>query len=190
MKLNGCVPSSGRARTPAHAVALPPPSSCTDSGCVRRLPNYTAEIDGVSLHFIHKPSERAGARPLILCHGWPGGVFELLNAADLLTNPPEGQQAFHVVIPSLPGFGFSSSYDRPWTMEDAAATYDELMRLLGYTTFAAQGTDWGSITARCLGALYPSRCKGALRRCSLTPPLLRGSLQLCILTSALLKDLP
>ncbi|KAL8280072.1 hypothetical protein RQP46_007653 [Phenoliferia psychrophenolica] len=139
---------------------------------INSFPNYKVTIEDLSIHFIHQRSSHPNAIPIILCHGWPGFFVEFLDVIELLVNPPEGQQAFHVVVPSMPGFTFS---DPPrtskWRMDDTARVFDKLMTGLGYSSYAAQGGDWGSITARCLGALHPTHCLAVhLNFCPATGP--------------------
>lgn len=124
--------------------------------------HYKVEIEELDLHFLHHRSQRQDAVPLILCHGWPGHFGEFLGMIPLLTAPESADEpAFHVVVPSQPGFAFSSPVKtHKHTMDDTARLFDKLMTGLGYETYVAQGGDWGSITARCLGALYPDRCRG------------------------------
>jgi pimeloyl-ACP methyl ester carboxylesterase len=113
------------------------------------LPQFITEIDGVDIHFIHARSKHETALPLIVTHGWPGSVIEQLKIIDPLTNPTahgaSASDAFHVVIPSLPGYGFSG---RPtgigWDPDRIARTWAELMKRLGYTRYVAQGGDWGT----------------------------------------------
>jgi len=118
----------------------------------RRLnafPQFRTEIDGLGIHFLHVRSAQVQARPLILTHGWPGSVVEFLNVIDPLTNPTKHggrpEDAFHVVIPSLPGYGFS---DKPsasgWGLPRIARAWSVLMRRLGYADYLAQGGDWGA----------------------------------------------
>ncbi|GAA5997224.1 epoxide hydrolase family protein [Rhodotorula paludigena] len=135
--------------------------------------NYRVEIEGLDIHFLHYPSSRAGAFPLILCHGWPGGYHEFLHVLERLTEPKDqGSRAFHVVVPSMPGYAFSSPpKTAKWGMEDTARVFDKLMTGLGYVRYAAQGGDWGSITARCLGSLHKENCVAVhLNFCPVPPP--------------------
>ncbi len=114
-----------------------------------RLPQFVTEIDGLDIHFIHVRSKHENALPLIVTHGWPGSVIEQLKIIDPLTNPTahgaSASDAFHVVIPSLPGFGFSA---RPtttgWGPDRTAGAWLVLMKSLGYTRFVAQGGDLGA----------------------------------------------
>ena len=118
------------------------------------LGQYRTEIDGLGIHFLHVRSRHQNALPILLSHGWPGSVLEFVKVIGPLTEPTghggNAEGAFHVVIPSLPGFGFS---DQPastgWDMERTAHAWVELLRRLGYTHYAAQGGDWGAgITTR------------------------------------------
>ena len=122
-------------------------------------------IDGVGIHAIHQRSPEPDARPLVLTHGWPGSVLELLDCIGPLADPVahggEAADAFHVVCPSLPGYGFS---DRPtevgWGIERIAAATDELMARLGYDRYLAQGGDWGSMVTAALGTHHVDRVAG------------------------------
>src|SRR5688572_11105004 len=113
------------------------------------LPMFMTEIDGVDIHFIHVRSKHANALPLIVTHGWPGSVIEQLKIIDPLTNPTahggSASDAFHLVIPSMPGYGFSGKpTDKGWNPDRIARAWAELMRRLSYTRYVAQGGDWGS----------------------------------------------
>jgi pimeloyl-ACP methyl ester carboxylesterase len=113
------------------------------------LPQFTTKIDGVDIHFIHVRSRHQNALPMIITHGWPGSVIELLKVIDPLTNPTvfggRAEDAFDVVIPSLPGYGFSSKpTSTGWNPERIAQAWAELMRRLGYARYVAQGGDWGA----------------------------------------------
>ena len=118
----------------------------------RRLnayPQFRTEIDGLGIHFLHVRSPHEHARPIILTHGWPGSVVEFLNVIGPLTNPTkhggQPEDAFHVVMPSLPGFGFSDKpTDSGWGLPRIARAWSVLMRRLGYTDYLAQGGDWGA----------------------------------------------
>jgi pimeloyl-ACP methyl ester carboxylesterase len=129
------------------------------------LPQFVAEIDGLGIHFIHVRSEHEGALPLIVTHGWPGSVIEQLKIIDPLTNPTAhggtAADAFHLVIPSLPGYGFSG---KPaitgWGPDRIARAWAELMRRLGYTRFAAQGGDWGGMVTDVMGTQAPPELAG------------------------------
>jgi pimeloyl-ACP methyl ester carboxylesterase len=124
------------------------------------LPNFMTEIDGLDIHFIHVRSSHDNALPLIITHGWPGSVIELLNIIDPLTNPTahggSAADAFDVVIPSIAGYGFS---DKPqttgWGPDHMARAWIELMNRLGYDKFVAQGGDWGAIITDLMAAQAP-----------------------------------
>jgi pimeloyl-ACP methyl ester carboxylesterase len=125
------------------------------------LPQFVTEIDGLEIHFIHVRSPHEDAVPVIITHGWPGSVFELLKVVDPLTNPPSGDDAFHVVIPSLPGYGFSARPDAPgWNPDRIARAWDELMKRLGYERYVAQGGDWGAVIVEAMGRQAPDGLLG------------------------------
>jgi pimeloyl-ACP methyl ester carboxylesterase len=119
-------------------------------------PQFMTEIDGQPLHFYHMRSQEPDAMPLVLLHGWPGGAIEFLELIGPLTDPVahggKAEDAFHVVIPSTPGFGFSGQQkETGWTTARVAAAVAELMRRLGYDRYGAQGGDWGAFVAPELG---------------------------------------
>lgn len=125
------------------------------------LGQFKTEIQGLDIHFIHVRSPRADALPLIITHGWPGSVIEFMGVIEALANPPEGQLAFHVVAPSLPGFGFSGKpSETGWGVPKIAMAWAELMTRLGYTEWVAQGGDWGSIVTTAIGVIRPEGCLG------------------------------
>jgi pimeloyl-ACP methyl ester carboxylesterase len=114
------------------------------------LPQFTTEIDGLTIHFIHVRSKEKNALPLIVTHGWPGSVLEQLKIVDPLTNPTahgaSATDAFDLVIPSMPGYGFSGKPTTPgWGPVHIARVWIELMKRLGYNRFVAQGGDWGAL---------------------------------------------
>ena len=116
---------------------------------LNKIPQFTTVIDGQQIHFLHVRSSEPGATPLVLTHGWPGSVVEFLDLIGPLTDPAahggDPADAFHVVIPALPGFGFSGPVaDAGWTTNRIARAWAELMRRLGYERFAAQGGDIGA----------------------------------------------
>ena len=120
------------------------------------LPQFTAEIDGVEIHFIHVRSRHENALPLIMTHGWPGSVIELLDTIGPLTDPTayggSAHDAFHLVLPSLPGYGFSSEPDElGWEASRVARAWAELMRRLGYSRYVAQGGDVGPLVTDLMG---------------------------------------
>ncbi|NWC88445.1 alpha/beta fold hydrolase [Pseudomonas reactans] len=124
------------------------------------FPQFRTRIDGLGIHFIHVRSRHPGALPILMTHGWPGSIVEFLNVIDPLTNPTAhggaASDAFDVVIPSQPGFGFSDKPDvAGWDMARTARAWAELMRRLGYSKWVAQGGDWGSGITHTLGHLRP-----------------------------------
>jgi pimeloyl-ACP methyl ester carboxylesterase len=109
------------------------------------LPQFRTEIDGVEIHFIHVRSSHEDALPLIMTHGWPGSVVELLDSVEPLTEPADSESAFHLVLPSLPGYGFSAEPQKlGWDLSRTARAWAELMHRLGYTRYTAQGGDVGA----------------------------------------------
>jgi pimeloyl-ACP methyl ester carboxylesterase len=129
------------------------------------LPNYVTEIDGLDIHFIHVQSKHANALPLIVTHGWPGSVVEQLKIVDPLTNPTahggSATDAFHLVIPSMPGYGFSGKPKTTgWDPAHIARAWVVLMKRLGYTKFVAQGGDWGAIIVDQMGLQAPPELLG------------------------------
>jgi pimeloyl-ACP methyl ester carboxylesterase len=129
------------------------------------LPQFMTEIDSLNIHFIHVRSRHAHALPLIVTHGWPGSVIEQLKIIDPLVNPTahggNASDAFHVVIPSMPGYGFSGKPTTTgWGPERIARTWVALMRRLGYTRFVAQGGDWGALVVDVMGASAPPELLG------------------------------
>jgi pimeloyl-ACP methyl ester carboxylesterase len=124
------------------------------------VPNYLTEIDGQTLHFVHVPSAVPGATPLLLLHTYPGSFAEFLGMIGPLTDPVahggRAEDAFSVVVPSMPGIGFSTPVtEGGWTLARVARTYDTLMRRLGYHSYGAHGSDMGAMIARELGLLAP-----------------------------------
>ena len=129
------------------------------------LPQYTTVIDGVTIHFIHVRSRHENALPLIMTHGWPGSVFELLETVGPLTDPTAhggtAADAFHLVLPSLPGYGFSSqASELGWDSSRIALAWTELMKRLGYTRFVAQGGDVGALVTDVMGRQAPEGLAG------------------------------
>ncbi|MDG5751397.1 epoxide hydrolase [Qipengyuania sp. XHP0211] len=122
---------------------------------------FTTEIDGLSIHFLHRRSSREDAIPLVITHGWPGSVVEVLGVIDELAEPADPDQpAFHVVAPSLPGYGFSGKPTATgWGVERIARAWAELMQRLGYTGWVAQGGDWGAAVTTAIGQLAPEGCR-------------------------------
>jgi pimeloyl-ACP methyl ester carboxylesterase len=120
------------------------------------LPQFITEIDSLDIHFIHVRSEHEDALPLVVNHGWPGSIVEQLKIIDRLTDPTShgasGDDAFHVVIPSMPGYGFSGKpTGTGWGPERMGRAWDELMKRLGYSRYVAQGGDWGAFVVDQMG---------------------------------------
>ncbi len=129
------------------------------------FPQFVTKIDGVDIHFIHVKSRHPNALPLIITHGWPGSVIELLKVIDPLTNPTahggSAEDAFHVVIPSLPGYGFSGEpTELGWDSPRIARAWAELMKRLGYTRYVAQGGDVGAAVTDAMGRQAPKGLVG------------------------------
>jgi pimeloyl-ACP methyl ester carboxylesterase len=125
------------------------------------LPQFITEIDGLDIHFMHVRSKHENALPLIVTHGWPGSIIEQLKIIDPLTNPTahggSASDAFHVVIPSMPGYGFSGKPTRTgWGPERMGRAWAELMQRLGYTRYVAQGGDWGAFVVDQMGLQAPA----------------------------------
>jgi pimeloyl-ACP methyl ester carboxylesterase len=129
------------------------------------VPQFMTEIDGLDIHFIHVTSQHEDALPLLITHGWPGSIVEMLNVIGPLTDPTahsgSAEDAFHVVIPSMPGYGFSAKPDETgWDVPHIARAWAELMKRLGYTRYAAQGGDWGALITEVMGAQAPEGLVG------------------------------
>jgi epoxide hydrolase len=131
---------------------------------LNRFDHFLTEINDLDVHFIHQRSPHAEARPLLITHGWPGSVVEFHKVIEPLVNPTkfggDAADAFHVVCPSLPGFGFSGKPSTTgWGIERIAQAWATLMTRLGYDRYFAQGGDWGSAVTRCLGEQDPEHCE-------------------------------
>src|SRR5215467_507634 len=132
---------------------------------LNELPQFMTEIDGVEVHFIHVRSHDEHALPLIMTHGWPGSVIELLDTVGPLTDPTahggQAEDAFHLVLPSLPGYGFSSEpAELGWNVGRVAQAWAELMRRLGYSHYVAQGGDVGAAVTDTIGRQAPEGLLG------------------------------
>src|ERR671938_513211 len=132
---------------------------CEDK--LKALPHFITEIDGLDIHFIHVRSEHEDALPLIVTHGWPGSIIEQLKIIDPLTNPTahggSASHAFDVVVPSMPGYGFSGKPATPgWNPAHIARAWDTLMKRLGYERYVAQGGDWGAFVVDQMGLQAPA----------------------------------
>ncbi|SJM35465.1 epoxide hydrolase family protein [Mesorhizobium delmotii] len=129
------------------------------------LPQFMTTIDGVDIHFIHVRSKHPNALPLIMTHGWPGSVFELLKTVGPLTDPTahggRAEDAFDLVLPSMPGYGFSGKpTETGWGPDRIAQTWAQLMKRLGYTRYVAQGGDWGSPVSSAMARQAPTGLLG------------------------------
>ena len=132
---------------------------------INAVPNFITEIDGLDIHFIHVRSKHENALPLIVTHGWPGSVIEQMKIIDPLTNPTahggNASDAFHVVIPSIPGYGYSGKPTTTgWDPVHIARAWTVLMKRLGYTKFVAQGGDWGAVITDMMGVQAPPELLG------------------------------
>ncbi|MFD7884667.1 epoxide hydrolase family protein [Streptomyces bauhiniae] len=137
-----------------------------------RIGQFRTTIDGLGIHFLHRRSARPDATPLVLTHGWPGSIAEFTDVVEELADPEDADApAFHVVVPSLPGFGYS---DRPattgWGTAKIAAAWVELMGRLGYDRFVAHGGDWGGNITTVLGGRYPAHVLGIHSTFAEAPP--------------------
>ena len=129
------------------------------------FPQFITKIDGLDIHFIHVRSKNPKALPLLISHGWPGSVLEQIKLIDLLTDPTahggKAGDAFDVVIPSMPGYGFSGKpTSTGWGPEHMASAWAKLMNRLGYTRYVAQGGDWGAIVVDFMGVQAPAGLLG------------------------------
>jgi epoxide hydrolase len=132
---------------------------------LNRFAQFVTELDGLAIHFLHVRSPHPDAMPLIITHGWPGSIVEFQKVIEPLTNPTafggEAADAFHLVCPSLPGFGFSAKpATTGWGVDRIASAWAGLMDRLGYISYGAQGGDWGSAVTTAVGALDSSHCVG------------------------------
>jgi hypothetical protein len=139
------------------------------------IPQFHTRIDGATIHFLHVRSPQPDALPLVMTHGWPGSVVEFLDVLGPLTDPQshggDAADAFHLVLPSIPGFGFSGPSSEPgWTVPHIAYAWAELMRRLGYSRYGAQGGDWGHAISRELGIIDVAHAVGIHLNSLLTQP--------------------
>jgi pimeloyl-ACP methyl ester carboxylesterase len=142
---------------------------------LKALPQFVTEIDGLDIHFIHVRSKHDNALPMIVTHGWPGSVIEQMKIIDPLTNPTahsaSAADAFHLVIPSLPGHGFSGKPTAPgWTPVSIARAWATLMQRLGYTRYVAQGGDWGNAVSEVMALQQPQGLLGIHTNMAATVP--------------------
>jgi hypothetical protein len=132
---------------------------------LNQYPQFTTKIDGLEIHFLHVQSPHAEALPLLMTHGWPGSLVEFINVIQPLVNPTafggRAEDAFHLVIPSLPGFGFSEKPKEPgWNLVRIATAWTTLMQRLGYRRWVSHGTDWGAAVCTVLGHMRPAGLAG------------------------------
>ncbi|MGR8948932.1 MAG: epoxide hydrolase family protein [Gammaproteobacteria bacterium] len=142
---------------------------------INQYPQFITEIDGIDIHFVHIKSPHQDAAPLVMTHGWPGSIVEFLNVIKPLTDPTayggDAQDAFHLVLPTMPGYGFSAKPTEPgWTIERIGQAWTKLMVRLGYQQFFAQGGDWGSTVTHSIAATETAHCRGAHVNMSLVSP--------------------
>ena len=124
---------------------------------LNQLDHFVTEVDGQRVHFVHARSRHAQALPLVLSHGWPGSIVEFLDVFGPLTDPPDPSDAFHVVAPSLPGYGFSGPVSEPgWHPRRMAQAFTVLMDWLGYARYGVQGGDWGSLVSQNMATSRPT----------------------------------
>jgi pimeloyl-ACP methyl ester carboxylesterase len=139
------------------------------------LPQFITEIDGLDIHFIHVKSKEKNAMPMIVTHGWPGSIIEQMKIIEPLTNPTAhggtSADAFHLVIPSLPGYGFSGKPTKPgWNPVTIAKAWATLMQRLGYTNYVAQGGDWGNAVSEVMALQQPPGLLGIHTNMAATVP--------------------
>ncbi len=142
---------------------------------INALPNFITEIDGLDIHFIHVRSKHENALPMIVTHGWPGSIIEQMKIIEPLTNPTAhggtAGDAFHLVIPSLPGYGFSAKPTTPgWNPVTIAKAWATLMQRLGYTKYVAQGGDWGNAISEVMALQQPPGLLGIHTNMAATVP--------------------
>ena len=143
---------------------------------LNQLPHFSTVIDNQEIAFIHVKSKYEDAKPLILTHGWPGSVIEFFNVIEPLVNPVENngseKDAFHLVLPTIPGFGFAKKpSDNGWGVEKVALAWTELMSRLGYDSYYAQGGDWGSAITTQIGISQGHACNGIHLNMALVHPI-------------------
>ena len=139
------------------------------------FPQFVTTIDGLEIHFIHVRSKNPNALPIIITHGWPGSIIEELKIIGPLTDPVayggKAEDSFDVVIPSLPGYGFSGKPTAPgWTPVTIAKAWDTLMKRLGYTRYVAQGGDWGNAVSEVMALQQPPGLLGIHTNMAATVP--------------------
>ena len=134
-------------------------------------PQFRTPIEGMNVHFIHVRSPHEGALPLVLTHGWPGSVVEFFGVIDALANPDDPADAFDVVVPSLPGYGWSEKpTSTGWNIPHIAQAWAQLMAGLGYERYGAQGGDWGAMVTTCIGQQDVEHLAGIHLNMAIAPP--------------------
>jgi pimeloyl-ACP methyl ester carboxylesterase len=125
------------------------------------LPQFRTDLDGLGIHVVHARSPHPGALPIVITHGWPGSIAEFLGVVSALTHPEDPRDAFHVVLPSLPGYGFSDAPAEPgWGIERIARAWAELMARLGYSRYTSMGSDWGTSVTTAMALQDDGRLAG------------------------------
>ena len=147
----------------------------TREGLLNKWDGFKTEVEGLGIHFLHIKSHIEGAKPLILTHGWPGSIVEFQKVIGPLTDPlahgGSEEDAFHLVCPTLPGYGFSDKPDKPgWKIEKIATAWNTLMVNLGYEAYYAQGGDWGSLVTNAIGVQNLGNCQGIHLNMPIVPP--------------------
>lgn len=142
---------------------------------LNKYPQFTLPVNGLEIHFYHVRSPEASARPLLMTHGWPGSPVEFQKVIGPLTDPVahggKAEDAFHLVCPSLPGYGFSAKPEQPgWSVHSTATAWVALMQALGYDKYYAQGGDWGSMVTNQVAMQDPEHCMGIHKNLCLIPP--------------------
>ncbi len=142
---------------------------------LNRFEQFRTTIDGLGIHFIHVRSPHENALPIVITHGWPGSIVEFHKVIEPLTNPTahggEAEDAFHVVCPSLPGYGFSDKPTQPgWGVERIADAWAQLMPRIGYPSYVAQGGDWGAMVTTMIGLRDARHCRGIHLNMPIAPP--------------------
>jgi epoxide hydrolase len=142
---------------------------------LNRFPQFRTELDGLGIHFLHVPSRHAEALPLVITHGWPGSIAEFQKVIEPLSDPTahggDARDAFHVVCPSLPGYGFSDKPPRSgWNVERIGRAWAGLMARLGYARYVAQGGDWGAMVTTAVGLQDTEHCAGIHLNMPIAPP--------------------
>lgn len=142
---------------------------------INQYPQFMTEIDGLEIHFLHVQSPHADAKPLIMTHGWPGSIIEFMKVIKPLTDPTrfggDAADAFHLILPSLPGYGFSGKPSKHgWSVERIGKAWGQLMARLGYEEYFAQGGDWGSAVTHSMAVTETTHCKGVHVNMALVSP--------------------